>query len=261
MVKQIVGSALVVAPARDERLCSPLSDLGVNCYRAPLFRIEYASKQEVLAPQTDALSIFTSSHAVRAVGALYSLKNLPCAAVGRGTAQSLEQLGAEVLVCPRKSGIAQLAPAIVDYFNSGPQLSRAVFYRGEVVKEGLVESLRAALLTISESVVYRLRACDMQHSEDLQRVVEFLSSAPSDRSYRCAVITSQQILTIYSKFLASQGLHEKASKIPLMLFSPRLVETAREAGLPVGYVHDSSTFASFVEGIVRWMKGECSLPE
>lgn len=249
------GRSVVVTrtQAQASGLVDRLAGLGADVVELPVIAVkDPADGGQALRGAVDRLAsghyawvVFTSSNAVSRVLALLGDRPVPAstrwAAVGSGTARTLEEAGRPVDLVPAVSVAEELARSFPDAgSDAGSDLGTVLFPRAETVRGALVAGLEAKGWRVEQAVAYRTVAgeptAEALYSAAAADAVAFTSSSTVQRA------------------LERLG----AARMPpvVVTIGPVTTAAALAAGLTVAAEALPHTIEGLVEAVVSALTGE-----
>jgi uroporphyrinogen-III synthase len=220
-------TVLVTRPeGQSEGLCELVQAAGGNPLPMPLLVIEPLADTDAavkLARGSDwDWLVFVSANAVRYALPCPGWAGIPdgprIAAIGKATAETLEQAGIAVDLIPKPQSNSEAMLAAPEF--SDVTGRKVLIVRGEGGREHLAESLRA-------------RGALTDYAEIYRRVPAALPAEILDRwrngGVDALIITSGEALSILMELLGKTGA-ELAEKTPVAVLSGRLADLARSFG-------------------------------
>ncbi|MDD2738512.1 MAG: uroporphyrinogen-III synthase [Methylomonas lenta] len=249
---------LVTRPvAQAEKLCKLITQQNGQALHFPTLEIQPLKVDGELiekALHCDWL-IFTSTNAVdfalRALsGKMTRLHALKLAAVGKATANALQEVGLKVACVPETefSSEGLLAESAMHRVSS----QRVMIVRGLGGREKLAQTLRSRGADVDYLEVYRRNLPDVDSSLLIQHV--------QDGQLQASTVTSaeglQNLLTMLDKETVVL-----LQKIPLVVVSDRLKQLAQQLGFAYVIVSKQPTDAAILETLTTLLSGEKQWPK
>jgi uroporphyrinogen III methyltransferase / synthase len=243
---------LITRPAAQAAgLVHALERLGASCLLMPLVQIgepkDWAPVDRALAALDEfQWLVFTSANGVHALlsrlrslkGSLPDVKRLRLAAIGPGTAQTLQHYGLVAEIVPSAYRSEELAAALRPHV-AGQRVLLARADRGrDILRQDL-----AAIATVEQIAVYS--QTDVPEAEptalaQLQRgEVDYVT------------VTSSSIAAALARALGDTGRQQlRSGRVQLVSISPVTTAVLTEEGLPVAREAAAYTMAGMVEALV-----------
>lgn len=170
----------------------------------------------------------------RNAGALSGLK---VAAVGSGTAQTLERLGVKVDVVPRVFRGAALPQAMEPYLESG---QRVLMARGDLADPAHAQGLRDLGAVVDDVVVYRTLPAGLDRAEELK-------AALAAKQVDYVTFTSGSTVR---NLLAVLGGKEALAGVRVAVIGQETYKAAVKEGLTVDVVASVASMQGMVDAII-----------
>jgi uroporphyrinogen-III synthase len=251
----LAGLAIMVTRAAHQArpLCRLIEDAGGRAVRLPVLEIQEPQDGSRLDGLIDRLgdfdiAVFVSANAVeraiariRARGA--SLAQLKLAAIGRKTADTLEALGYAVDLYPRQGFTSEDLLALGELH--AVRGRRVVIFRGEGGREFLAEALQTRGAAVEYAEVYRRAA----PSVDRQAMARYFDDEAVDL---VAVSSAEGLRNLDG--LCGARLRRHLRRIPLLVGSERMLETARGMNFATAMAARDPSDEAMFDAMLQWAK-------
>lgn len=246
-------TVLVTRPAHQaEHLCQLIEAQGGSVFRFPLLSIAAPSDPQALDAIVSRLAqfeiaIFISPNAVEfGMQAIESRGGLPpsikIAAVGQGSARSLEQQGIKTDIFPTQQFNSEAVLAMTEMQSVAGK--RIVIFRGEGGRELLAETLRERGAQVEYAECYR--------REKPKQDIKELSSQLSQGNIDIITLTSSESLQNLYDLVQEPG-RSSLLTLPVVVISDRTQQLAKQLGFQQpAIVADKAGDEAMVQALLNW---------
>ena len=254
MAKSLDGlTVLVTRPVHQaEKLCTLIENQGGHVLRFPVIEITEPRDTAKLNNTIQHLSqfdiaVFISPNAAeRGMQAITETGDLPesikVAAVGKGTARQLNELGVTVDIFPSEQFNSEALLAMVEM--QSVSAKRIVIFRGEGGRELLADTLESRGAEVEYFECYRRIAPAVLTNE----LADELSQGKLD----IVTVTSNEGLQNLYNMVGEPGRTDLL-KLPLVVVSERTRDLAQKLGFTIpAVVADNASDEKLVQAIVDW---------
>jgi len=245
-------NVLVTRPEHQAQpLCNKIEALGGRVLRLPV--IEIGEPADITAAlniinKLDSfdIAIFISSNAVIKAHALINARgswpeNIKIAAVGKHTAETLQQIGIHVDILPQHQFNSEALLALEEMRDVSNK--HIIIFRGEGGRELLAQSLRQRGAKVEYAQVYRRIIPDTDISE--------VQQAGNTGKIDIISVTSNEGLQNLYEMVGTEG-HEWLLNIPVVVISQRTAELAQQLGYKKPLIAKQASDQGLVDTIKEW---------
>lgn len=246
---------LVTRPVHQaEKICTLIESQGGSVLRFPVIEITKPRDTEKLDNILQRLSqfdiaVFISPNAVeRGMQAIMEIGGLPenikIAAVGRGSARHLNELGIKVEIFPSQRFNSEALLAMDEM--QSVSAKRIIIFRGEGGRELLADTLRSRGAEVEYAECYRR----IKPTVNANEVVESLSQGKLDI---LTVTSNEGLQNLYD--MVGAPVRTDLLKLPLIAVSERTRDLAQDLGFTKpAIVADNASDEMLVQAIVDWQE-------
>lgn len=227
---------------RIERAVETLEVLGAEPVPDPLLAVEATGT--VPAGDADAI-VLTSKTGVDLLAAVdWEPGPTPICAIGPATATALETAGYAVDLVPERYTSSGLVEAMADQFALAG--SRVEVARSDHGSDVLLEGLREAGATVTETVLYRLT-----RPAEAGRSVELAAAGALDAALFTSSLTVEHFLAIADDLSVAAEAKAGLESAIVGAIGPPTRDTAHDLGLSVDVVASEATFETLAREVLE----------